>query len=73
MTNATIVTAKRTSHSKDLFVGLSTSRDSTSAYLRAGDLDLSLEGAGHIESISGRAEMLMKKLTEQWNLSLIHI
>ena len=67
MTNATIVTAKRTSHSKDLFVGFSTSRDSTSAYLRAGDLDLSLEGAGHIESISGRAEMLMKKLTEQWN------
>mgnify|MGYP000057838776 FL=1 len=66
MTNATIVTAKRTSHSKDLFVGFSTSRDSTSAYLRAGDLDLSLEGAGHIESISGRAEMLMKKLTEQW-------
>ena len=67
MTNATIVTFKRTSHSKDLFAGFSTSRDSTSAYLRAGDLDLNLEGAGHIESISGRAEMLMKKLTEQWN------
>lgn len=66
MTNATIVTAKRTSHSKDLFVGFSTSRDSTFAYLRAGDLDLSLEGAGHMEYISGRADLLMKKLAEQW-------
>ena len=34
--------------------GFSTSRDSTFAYLRAGDLDLSLEGAGHMEYISGR-------------------
>lgn len=66
MTNATIITAKRTSHSKDLFAGFSTSRDSTSAYLRAGDLDLSLDGAGHIEYLSGRADLLMKKLTEQW-------
>ena len=66
MTNATIVTAKRTSHSKDLFAGFSTSRDSTFAYLRAGDLDLSLEGAGHMEYISGRADLLMKKLAEQW-------
>ena len=37
--NLTIVTAKRTSHSRFLFVGFSTSRDSTSAYLRAGDLE----------------------------------
>ena len=66
MTNATIVTAKRTSHSKDLFAGFSTSRDSTFAYLRAGDLDLSLEGAGHMEYISSRADLLMKKLAEQW-------
>lgn len=31
-----------------------------------GDLDLSLEGAGHMEYISGRADLLMKKLAEQW-------
>ena len=55
MTNATIVTAKRTSEPKDLFAGFSTSRDSTFAYLRAGGIfDLSLEGGGHMEYISGR-------------------
>ncbi len=66
MTNTTVKTAKRTLHAKDLFAGFATSRDSTHAYLRAGDLDLYLEGEGHIEKISSRADLLMKKLEEQW-------
>lgn len=66
ITDATIVTARRTTHSKDLFAGLDTSRDSTSAYLRAGDLNLSLEATGGIEAISARADLLMRKLAEQW-------
>lgn len=66
MTNTTVATSKRTSRAKDLFAGFSTSRDSTSAYLRAGDLDLSLEGTGNVEHIAGRADLLMRKLAEQW-------
>lgn len=66
ITNATILTSKRTARAKDLFAGFETSRDSTHAYLRAGDLDLILEGQGQIEQITQRADLLMKKLTEQW-------
>ena len=66
MTNTTIVTPKRTSHARDLFAGFQTSRDSTHAYLRAGDFDLTLEGAEHIDRITRHADLLMQKAAEQW-------
>lgn len=66
MTNTTIITSKRTSHARDLFAGFQTSRDSTHAYLRAGDFDMILEGAGPIEQITHRADLLTQKLAEQW-------
>lgn len=66
ITNSTIVTAKRTTHAKDLFAGFSTAADSTSAYLRAGDLDLSLEASGDLTHLSTGADRLMQKMTEQW-------
>lgn len=66
ITDATVITAKRTSHAKDLFAGFETSKDSTHVYLRAGDLDLTLEGDGHIEQIAGQADLLMKKMMAQW-------
>lgn len=66
MTDATVTTAKRTSHPKNLFAGFSTSADSTHAYLRAGDLDVALEGKGHIDHISRQAGLLMTKMAEQW-------
>lgn len=66
MTNTSVITPKHTSHTKDLYLGFATSADSTHAYLRSGDLDLKLEGEGHIDRISRQAEVLMKKFGEQW-------
>lgn len=66
MTNTVVTTPKRTSHAKDLFAGFATSQDSTHVFLRAGDFDLTLEGDGHIEQITRQADLLMKKMAEQW-------
>lgn len=66
MTNATLVTAKRTTHPKDLFAGFRTSSDSTQAYLRAGDLSLNLDGEGPLEHLTRRADLLAQQLMKQW-------
>lgn len=66
MTNTTVTAPKRTFHSKDLYMGFATAKDSTHAYLHSGDLDLNLLGEGHIEQISKQADALMKKMASQW-------
>lgn len=66
MTNATVISSKRTFHSKDLYMGFATAKDSTYVYLRSGDLNLTLEGEGHVEHLSSQAGHLMAKLAEQW-------
>ncbi|MDE5676235.1 translocation/assembly module TamB domain-containing protein [Phocaeicola sp.] len=71
MTHIDIVSAKRKARAKDLFAGFSTSGDSTFVFLRAGDLDLSLEGGGSLEYLSGRSDRLMAKLAEQWETKYI--
>ncbi len=66
MTNTAISTAKRSFRAKDLFVGVATSKDSTNAYLRAGDMDVSMEGKGTVDEIATQADALMTRLSEQW-------
>ncbi len=71
MTNTVITAPKRTVRAKDLFVGFATSRDSTNAYLRAGDMDMSIEGKGTVDVLSAQADALMARMTEQWTTKTI--
>lgn len=66
MTQTQITTAKRRTQPKDLFAGLSTSVDSTRVYLRAGDLNLSVDAEGGLEHLSAQANVLLDKLARQW-------
>ncbi len=71
MTNTFIKGPKRSFPAKDLFVGFATSKDSTNAYLRAGDMDMSVEGKGTVEVLAAQADALMTRLSEQWTTKTI--
>ncbi len=71
MTHTAITTPKRNFRAKDLFVGFATSKDSTNAYLRAGDMDVSVEGKGTVDELSAQADALLTRLSEQWTSKTI--
>ncbi len=71
MTEIQITATKGTFQAKDLFAGFATSQDSTSAYLRSGDLNLSFKGEGDVERLSEEATELLAKLAEQWDSKTI--
>jgi hypothetical protein len=64
--NNQIITPKRTFRTKDFYAGFATSADSTSAYIKAGDLHLALDGRGYAEVLAQQADKLMSVLATQW-------
>jgi hypothetical protein len=69
--NNDINSPKRSFHTKDFYAGFATSADSTTAYVRAGDLHLTLEGKGYVEVLQKQATELMDVLAAQWELKSI--
>ena len=66
LTDTSVEAPKRKFKTKDLFVGFSTSADSTMAYVRAGDLDVNFEGKGYVETLIQQADVLTARMNEQW-------
>ena len=71
LTDTSVEAPKRKFKTKDLFVGFSTSADSTMAYVRAGDLDVNFEGRGYVEKIIQQADVLTAQMSEQWSTKTI--
>lgn len=71
MTNTYVQAPKRSFKTKDLFVGFSTSVDSTKAYLQAGDLDMNMHAQGYIEYLSLQADSLLNAMSNQWTSKTI--
>ena len=71
MTNTSVKAPKRTFQTKDLYVGFSTTEDTTRAYMRAGDLDMSLDAKGYVEELMKQADVLMSAADEQWTTKTI--
>ena len=66
MTDTSVRAPKRNFKTKDLFVGFATSIDSTRAYMHAGDLDVSFEGRGYVETILQQVNAFTARAGEQW-------
>lgn len=71
MVNTTVKAPKRTFKTRDLFLGFTTSIDSTTAYMRAGDLDMDLNAKGYVEELMKQADVLMNTVSEQWQTKTI--
>ena len=72
MTDTQVRAPKRNFKTKDLFVGFSTSVDSTQAYMRAGDLDVNFEGRGYVETILQQVDAFTARAGEQWTSKTIN-
>jgi hypothetical protein len=66
MTGTTVQTPKKTFNTKDLYMGFATSSDSTSAYMRAGDLDVDFQGRGYVETLMAQLDAFTARANEQW-------
>ena len=71
LTDTNVKTPKKSFKTKDLFAGFSTSVDSTRAYMRAGDLDVSFEGRGYVEDIMRQTDAFTARMNEQWTSKTI--
>lgn len=71
MTNTSVKAPKRTFQTKDLFLGFATSSDSTSAYVRAGDLDVNLQAEGYAETLIQQLDRLTARMNDQWTTKTI--
>ena len=66
MTDTSVKAPKKTFKTKDLYLGFSTSADSTWAYMQAGDLDVRFEGRGYVENLIQQVDVLTTRMNEQW-------
>ena len=66
MTDTSVKAPKKSFKTKDLYLGFSTSVDSTRAYMRAGDLDVNFEGRGYVENILAQLDAFTARADEQW-------
>ena len=66
MTDTSVKAPKKTFKTKDLYLGFSTSADSTRAYMQAGDLDVHFEGRGYVENLIQQVDVLTTRMNEQW-------
>ena len=71
LVNSTIQAPKRAFKTKDFYAGFSTSSDSTFAYIKAGDLDMTFDGKGYVENIMQQADVFMSRAGEQWTTRTI--
>jgi len=66
MTDTSVKAPKRTFKTKDLYAGFATSTDSTSAYMRAGDLDVDFKARGYASTLIEQVDMLTTRMNHQW-------
>ena len=66
MTDTSVKAPKRAFKTKDLYLGFATSTDSTSAYVRAGDLNIDFQGRGYIERLLTQLEAFTTHASRQW-------
>ena len=71
MLNTTVKAPKRMFKTKDLYVGVSTSKDSTQAYMRAGDLEMNMNAKGYVEDLMDQSDMFLYTASEQWRTKTI--
>jgi hypothetical protein len=71
MTQTSVKVPKKTLKTKDLYAGFATSADSTSAYVRAGDLDVDFQGQGYIETLLTQLDAFTARAGEQWTTKTI--
>ena len=71
LVNSSIKSPKKTFKTKDFHVGFATSSDSTSAYAKAGDLDMTFEGKGYVETLMAQADAFASRAGEQWTTRTI--
>ena len=71
MVNTTLKAPKRSFKTKDLYLGFATSTDTTSAYMRAGDLDMNLQAKGYVEELMKQTDVLMSTAAKQWETKTI--
>lgn len=71
MTETYVKTPKDTFKPKNLYAGFATSADSTTAYMRAGDLSMNLEGRGYVETILAQLDAFTVRANEQWTSKTI--
>lgn len=66
ITEAKLQALKKTMYPKDLFGGISSTRESTQGYLRAGDMDMSLYAQGHLDDLTRAFNQLTAEVKRQW-------
>ena len=66
MTDTSVRAPKKTFKTKDLYMGFATSSDSTTAYMRAGDLDVDFQGRGYVETLMAQLDAFTARANEQW-------
>ena len=71
MTETYVKTPKDTFKPKNLYAGFATSADSTTAYMRAGDLSMNFEGRGYVETLLAQVEAFTARADEQWTSKTI--
>ncbi len=71
MTDTSVKAPKRTFKTKDLYAGFATSADSTSAYMRAGDLDVDFQAKGYVETLLQQTDALTRQAEYQWTTKTI--
>ncbi|MGL4518168.1 MAG: translocation/assembly module TamB domain-containing protein [Phocaeicola sp.] len=62
-----ILTDRRTIETKDLDAGFQTDKDTVTAYMRAGDLNLTFSASGGVDRLTTQLNRWMNKAMEQWN------
>lgn len=71
MTETSVKFPKKTLRPKDLFLGFSTSSDSTKAYMKAGDLDVDFDAKGYMDQLMQQVDVLTTRMGEQWKSKTI--
>lgn len=71
MTQTSVKAPKRNFKTKDLYLGFATSNDSTTAYMRAGDLDVDFQAKGYVESLLNQVNLLTGRMEQQWRAKTV--
>ena len=71
MTQTSVKAPKKTFKTKDLYAGFATASDSTSAYMRAGDLDVDFQAKGYVETLMQQVDALTARMDHQWTTKTV--
>ena len=71
MTQTSVKAPKKTFSTKDLYAGFATASDSTTAYMRAGDLDVDFHAKGYVETLMQQVNALTTRMDYQWTTKTV--